>query len=196
MAVKTAKTATVEPGASVGDRTVIWDESHVRAGATIGCDCVIGRNVFVDAGVVVGDRCKIQNNALVYAPARLGHGVFVGPAAILTNDRFPRAVTPDGSLKSADDWDAIGVTVEDGASIGAGAIVVGGVRIAGWALVAAGAVVPTDVPAFALVAGVPARRIRWVGRAGVPLEGDGDVLECPVTGARYRERDGALEEIA
>jgi UDP-2-acetamido-3-amino-2,3-dideoxy-glucuronate N-acetyltransferase len=121
--------------------------------------------------------------------------VFVGPAAVLTNDVYPRAVNPDGTLKSAHDWTAVGVEVREGASIGARAVCVAPVVVGRWATVAAGAVVTSDVPDFALVVGVPARRIRWVGRAGVPLEpvGDGE-FRCPATDARYVEKDGVLTE--
>lgn len=178
----------VEEGATVGDGTVVWNLTQIRAGATIGAACVIGRNVFIDAGVVVGDRCKIQNNVLVYAPARLDDGVFVGPAAVLTNDRYPRAVNPDGTTKAALDWKAEGVHLGSGASIGAGAVVLSGVDVGAWALVAANAMVTRDVAAFALVAGVPARRIAWVGRAGRRLRHAGGVTwQCPETGATYVE---------
>jgi acetyltransferase-like isoleucine patch superfamily enzyme len=132
---------------------------------------------------------------LVYEPATLENGVFVGPAAVLTNDTFPRAVKPDGSLKGAADWDVVGVTLQEGCSIGARAICVAPVTVGRWAMVAAGAVVTTDVPDFALVVGVPARRIKWVGRAGVPLVSTGERnWRCPQTGARYEERGSALME--
>ena len=155
---------------------------------------MIGRGVYVGPGVEVGDGSKIQNYALVYEPARLEEGVFVGPAVVFTNDTYPRAVNPDGTPKSASDWTPVGVTVRRGASIGARATCVAPVEIGQWATVAAGAVVTKDVPDFALVAGVPARRIGWVGRAGVPLERQGDLWICPRTGDRFIEADGALKE--
>jgi acetyltransferase-like isoleucine patch superfamily enzyme len=139
----------------------------------------------------MGDHCKLQNHALVYEPAVLEDGVFVGPAAVFTNDHYPRAVNPDGSLKSAHDWRPVGVRVRTGASVGARAVCVAPVTVGRWAMVAAGSVVVHDVPDFALVAGVPARRIRWVGHAGVPLEPAGDGLwRCPVTGRDYLEHPG------
>jgi UDP-2-acetamido-3-amino-2,3-dideoxy-glucuronate N-acetyltransferase len=185
--------ADVEDGAVVGDGTRVWQLAVVRGGARIGEESVIGRGAYIGPGVVVGARCKIQNHALVYEPAVLEDGVFVGPAVVFTNDTFPRAVTPDMRLKTADDWEAVGVTVREGASIGARAVCVAPVTIGRWATIAAGAVVTRDVPDHALVVGVPARRVGWVGRSGFPLQdrGNGDWI-CPKTGERYRERDGLI----
>ena len=115
-----------------------------------------------------------RNYALVYEPAKLEDGVFIGPAVVLTNDHFPRAINPDGSLKSADDWEQVGVTCKRGCSVGARSVCIAPVTIGEWATVAAGSVVTKDVPAYALVAGVPARRIKWVGRSGFPLDPDGE----------------------
>ncbi|GCD20362.1 acyltransferase [Cellulomonas algicola] len=191
-----ATSAEVDERAEVGPGTRVWHLAQVREGARIGADCIIGRGAYVGSGVVMGDRCKVQNHALVYEPAVLEDGCFVGPAVVFTNDHFPRAVAPDGSLKSASDWEPVGVTVRTGASVGARAVCVAPVTIGRWATVAAGAVVTRDVPDFALVAGVPARRIRWVGRAGVPLErAEDDVWVCPETGERYVERDDVLTEL-
>lgn len=181
-------------GAVIGDGTSVWHLAQVREGAVIGAGCVIGRGVYIGSGVQVGDNCKIQNHALVYEPARLERGVFVGPAVVFTNDTHPRAVNPDGSPKSATDWTPVGVTVREGASIGAHATCVAPVVVGRWATVAAGAVVTKDVPDFALVAGVPAKRIGWVGPAGVPLVQHDRVWTCPRTGARFVELDGALKE--
>ncbi|SEH80070.1 MULTISPECIES: acyltransferase [unclassified Leifsonia] len=190
-----AANADVAESATVGDGTKIWDLAQVREDATIGENCVVGRGAYIGAGVSVGSNCKIQNQALVYEPAVLEDGVFIGPAVVLTNDTFPRAITPDGTLKSASDWEPVGVLVRSGASIGARAVCVAPVEIGAWATVAAGAVVTRDVPAFALVAGVPARRIGWVGRAGIPLVLDGDHWICPQTGERYRQNDETLEVV-
>jgi len=194
MSVTVAPTADVDERATVGAGTRIWHLAQIREDAVLGRDCNVGRGAYVGPGVVLGDNCKLQNHALVYEPARLGDGVFVGPAAVLTNDEYPRAVTPDGRLKTGDDWTAVGVTVGEGAAIGARAVCVAPVTVGRWALVAAGAVVTTDVPDFALVVGVPARRVGWVGRAGRPLVAKGDEWVCPATGASFAERDGVLTE--
>jgi UDP-2-acetamido-3-amino-2,3-dideoxy-glucuronate N-acetyltransferase len=188
-------TADVDERAQIGARTRVWHLAQVREGARIGADCTIGRGAYVGPDVVLGDSCKLQNYALVYEPARLGRGVFIGPAAVLTNDEFPRAITPDGTLKSAADWHAVGVTIGDGASIGARAVCIAPVTIGAWALVAAGAVVTADVPDHALVVGAPARRIGWVGRAGRPLERDGEDWVCPETGERYRQDGETLTRL-
>lgn len=180
--------ADVDERARIGAGTRIWQLVQVREGATLGADCVVARGAYIGAGVQIGDNCKIQNFALVYEPASLGTGVFVGPAAVLTNDQYPRAVNPDLTPKAASDWEPVGVQVGDGAAIGARAVCVAPVRIGCWAMVAAGAVVIHDVPDFALVAGAPAKRIRWVGHAGEPLTQDLDGLwSCPASGRKYRQ---------
>lgn len=185
--VTIAPSADVSERAVIGDGSKIWHLAQIREDAVIGENVIVGRGAYIGTGVSVGDNCKIQNYALVYEPASLGNGVFVGPAVVLTNDTFPRAVSPDGSIKSASDWDAVGVNIGDGASIGARAVCVAPVTIGRWATIAAGAVVTRDVPDFALMVGVPARRIGWVSKAGFPLVQDGEHWLCERTGARYFE---------
>ena len=178
--------ALVDDDVVIGAGTRVWAHAQVRSGARIGAECVIGAGATVDTGVTIGDRCKVQNAALLYSGVRLGDGVFVGPAAVLTNDRLPRAVNPDGAARARGDWTLSGIVVEDGASIGANATVVAGVRIGAWSMVAAGAVVTRDVPAHALVAGVPARRIAWVCACGQRAadESEGEIV-CAACGRRF-----------
>lgn len=157
--------------------------------------------MYIGPGVLIGDRCKIQNYALLYGPTVVSDGVFIGPAVVFTNDRYPRAINPDGAQKSAADWHPVGVTVMNGASIGARAVCVAPVIIGRWALVAAGSVVVRDVPDFALVAGTPARRIGWVGPAGerlVEVDGDPHRLRCPRTGTHFvlTGPESLVEEVA
>jgi len=189
-----AVSADVADSAVLGEGTKIWHLAQVRESAVLGENCIVGRGAYVGTGVRIGENTKIQNYALVYEPAVLGKGVFIGPAVVLTNDTYPRSVSPDGSLKSAHDWTPVGVTVEDGASIGARAVCIAPLTIGRWATIAAGSVVTKDVPAFALMAGVPARRLGWVGKAGFPLKRDGGFWVCPQTGAKYIEDGNFLKE--
>jgi UDP-2-acetamido-3-amino-2,3-dideoxy-glucuronate N-acetyltransferase len=186
-------TADIDQRAEIGPCTVIWHLAQVRENATLGAHCIVGRGAYVGPGVVIGDRVKLQNYALVYEPAQLEDDVFIGPAAVLTNDVYPRSSDVTGKLKRSADWNALGVNVRHGASIGARAVIVAGVTVGRWALVGAGAVVTRDVPDFTLVAGVPARRMGWVGRAGSSLVAhDAGRWRCPETGELYEEVDGVL----
>ncbi len=196
MTVRIEPSADVDDGALIGDGSSIWHLAQIRSGAVLGRNCVVGRGAYIGPGVQAGDNVKIQNLALVYEPAVLEAGVFIGPAVVLTNDRFPRAVNPDGSPKSVHDWDPVGVHVGTGASLGARSVCVAPVAIGRWALVAAGSVVTRDVADYAIVAGAPARRIGWAGPAGQPLIdfGNGE-WRCPKTGTLFREADGSSEQL-
>ncbi|GAB47074.1 acyltransferase [Mobilicoccus pelagius] len=188
MSVRIQPSADVSEDAQIGEGSSVWHLAQVREQAVLGENCIVGRGAYVGTGVKMGDNCKLQNYALVYEPAVLEDGVFVGPAVVFTNDHYPRSISPDGTLKRGDDWQAVGVTCKQGASIGARSVCIAPVTIGAWALVAAGSVVTKDVPGHALVAGNPARRIRWVGRAGVPLEEIGENrFRCPETGETYRQ---------
>lgn len=185
-------TADIADSAEFGTGSKVWHYAQVRENAKLGENCIVGRGAYIGTGVEIGDNCKIQNYALVYEPARLERGVFIGPAAVLTNDHFPRAINADGTPKAADDWVPVGVEVLEGASIGASATCVAPVIIGRWSLVGSGAVVVKDVPDFALVVGSPARRVGWVGKAGQPLTVDPEdptLWHCPITGSRYRQTD-------
>jgi UDP-2-acetamido-3-amino-2,3-dideoxy-glucuronate N-acetyltransferase len=187
-------TADVDDSAVLGAGTTVWHLAQIREGARLGSECIIGRGAYVGPDVIIGDKVKLQNYALVYEPARLEDGVFIGPAAVLTNDHFPRSVDVAGHLKRPEDWEASGVVVREGASVGARVVILPGCVIGRWAMIGAGAVVTRAVLDFALVVGAPAKQVGWVGRAGLRLiETSPGVWRCPQTGEQYAESDGALE---
>jgi UDP-2-acetamido-3-amino-2,3-dideoxy-glucuronate N-acetyltransferase len=159
--------AMVHPNAKIGEDSKIWANASIRENAIIGSNTIIGENVYIGPGVLIGNNVKIQNGAQIYDPAVVEDGVFVGPGAILTNDRHPRAINPNGLPKSNEDWNRVGVIVRYGASIGAGAICVAPIIVGEWAMVAAGAVVVESVEANQLVAGIPARNIGEVTKNGL-----------------------------
>lgn len=180
------ESATVDDYRTLSAGVKVWQFTHIRSSASIGTNTIIGSSVYIDEEVQIGQNCKIQNGAYLYSPAILEDGVFIGPRTILTNDRFPRATNIDGTAKSPDDWVKVGVKVQRGASIGAGVICVAPVVIGKWSMVAAGSVVTRNVPNFALVAGNPARFVKWIGRFGYPLtEISTNVFACPKSDDRY-----------
>lgn len=176
--------ADLEDGVAVGADSAVWQRAQVRTGARIGAECVIGRDVFIDVDVEIGARTKIQNGALLYHGVTVADGVFIGPGAILTNDRYPRAITPEGDLARADDWQVTPIRLAHGCSIGAGAVVVAGSDVGQFAMVGAGAVVTRSVPGHALVVGSPAHRIGWVCACGERLR-DADGRPAPAAIERY-----------
>lgn len=178
--MKIHPTADVSPDASVGEGTSIWHQAHVREGARIGEQCIIGKGVYVGAGVSIGNRVKIQNYVSVYEGLTIEDGVMVGPHVCFTNDMLPRAINPDGSLKSGEDWELIPTHVGEGAGLGANATIRCGIKIGKWAMIGAGSVVTRDVPDFGLVYGNPARLRGFVCKHGARLKKigreDGKVL--------------------
>ena len=180
------ESAYVDEGAKVGRGVRIWHFCHVMPGAEIGEESSLGQNVFVAKGVKVGRGCKIQNNVSLYEGVILEDYVFVGPSAVFTNVRTPRAAFPRNRSE-----DYLKTVVKRGATIGANATIVCGVTIGEWAFVAAGAVVTKDVPPYALVAGVPARVMGYACECGVPLtfspDGPGEGATCRECGRRYRK---------
>ncbi len=154
--------AEVSPDAHVGAGTRIWRQVQVREHAHIGETCNIGKGVYIDAHVHIGSNVKIQNHVSVFEGVTLEDGVFVGPHVCFTNDLLPRAITPDGKLKSVDDWEITPTLVKYGASIGAGSVIICGITIGEFALIGAGSVVTRDVPPHALVFGNPARQHGYV----------------------------------
>ena len=189
--VRVHATADVSDTAMIGEGTSIWHQAQVRERAHIGAGCIIGKGVYVGAGVAIGANCKVQNYSCVYEGATLEDGVFVGPEVVFTNDRYPRAINPDGSLKSADDWEVGRTLVRYGAAIGSRSVILPGMQIGRWALVAAGSVVTKDVPDHALVAGNPARPMGWVCMCAHRLTAD---LRCAHCGRVFRETAAGLAE--
>jgi acetyltransferase-like isoleucine patch superfamily enzyme len=176
-------TADISPHATIGPGTAIWHHAQVREDASIGRNCILSKGVYVDQGVAIGDNVKVENYVSIYHGVVIEDGVFCGPHCVFTNDKSPRAVNPDGSLKSADDWEPSETRVRTGASIGANAVVVCGVTIGAWAMVGAGSVVTRDVPDHGLVWGNPARLHGFVCRCGARLP-----EERVTEGAREGER--------
>ena len=171
-------TAEVESGAIVGPNTRIWHNAHVRAGAVIGADCNLGNSVYVDSGAVIGNQVKLQNRVSIYRGVTLEDGVFVGPHATFTNDRYPRSITHEGETIAEEDWTPVTTLVKYGASIGAGAVILPGVTIGRWAMVGAGALVTRDIPDHGLAVGSPARLAGYACRSGRPLHPDGKLWAC------------------
>jgi acetyltransferase-like isoleucine patch superfamily enzyme len=187
-------TAEVSPQATIGRGTRIWHQAQVRERARIGHNCIIGKGVYIDVGVSIGANSKLQNGVHVYHGASVEDGVFLGPGVILTNDRLPRAVNPDGSLKTDADWQVSPVIVKRGASLGASSIVLPGVTIGEFAMVGAGTIVTQDVPPHGLVYGNPGRLHGYVCRCGQILTAevssqrkeDSGVWLCPACYDRYQ----------
>ena len=180
------ESAYVDEPCEIGAGTRIWHFSHVMRDSRIGRDCVIGQNVMIGRNVVLGDRCKVQNNVSLYDGVSLEDGVFCGPSCVFTNVNNPRA-----EIERKSEFRP--TPVRRGATIGANATIICGHEIGAYAFIGAGAVVLHDVPAFALMAGVPARRIGWMSRAGAKL---GEDLVCPLDGSRYQLNERGLLEDA
>lgn len=186
MALQIHSSAIVDDGAKLGDGTRVWHFSHICGGARIGKHCSLGQNVFVGNDVAIGNNVKIQNNVSVYDAITIDDDVFCGPSLVFTNVYNPRAavVRKDQYRRT---W------VQRGATLGANATIVCGVTIGEHAFIGAGAVVNRDVPAFALMLGVPARQVGWMSRYGeqlaLPLTGEGTAT-CPNTGECYVLHDG------
>lgn len=184
--VKIHPTASVSDRAVIGAGTMIWNQAQVREDAHIGNECIIGKDVYIDFSVSIGDRVKIQNGVLIYHGATIESGVFIGPGVLFTNDKKPRAINPDGTLKGNDDWVVGKIHVSYGASIGAGAVILPDVTIGRFALIAAGAVVTRDVPDHGLVVGNPARLVGYVCKCAERLKAiGGGLYTCPVDGETY-----------
>jgi UDP-2-acetamido-3-amino-2,3-dideoxy-glucuronate N-acetyltransferase len=179
-------TAEVSPQATVGPGTCIWHQAQVRERARLGANCSVGKGAYIDFDVTIGSNVKIQNGAYVYHGVTLEDGVFLGPGAILTNDKAPRAINPDGTVRGDADWEVSPVLIKRGAAIGAGAVVLPGVTVGEFAMVGAGAVVTREVPAHGLAYGNPARLHGYVCGCGAKLpSSDNGKWRCAACGAQY-----------
>lgn len=185
-------TSVIDDDVEIGEGTKIWHFCHIQSGARIGKHCSFGQNVNISNNVIIGNGVKVQNNVSVYEGVELGDYVFCGPSSVFTNDLTPRAKFPKGH-------DAyLKTVVEDGASIGANATIVCGHTIGKCALIGAGAVVTSDVPPYALMLGVPAKRCGWVCECGEVLHElcQEKVFACRKCGRKYRENDQGVNEIS
>lgn len=181
----------IEDGAEIGIGAQIWAYAQIRTGAKVGAETTVGKDVFVDHDVSIGARCKIQNGVKIYHQAILDDGVFIGPGVVFTNDRYPRAINPDGSQKSAAEWTPGTTRIGHGASVGAGTIILPGTQIGAWAMVGAGALVTKNVLPHALMTGSPAVQVASVCACGQKLN---ESLQCsdPACGIRYELIDGEI----
>ncbi len=180
------QSAIVEPGAQVGEGTRVWHFCHIMAGGKVGSDCILGQNVFIDNNAVVGNRVKIQNNVSVYNNVILEDDVFIGPSAVFTN-----VINPRSFIERKDQFKK--TVVKKGATVGANSTIICGISIGEYALIGAGAVVTSSVPAYALALGNPVRLAGWVSKAGIKLQFDKDgFAECRQTGERYVLTKGAV----
>jgi len=188
--LKIHPTAEVSKLANIGPETSIWNNCQVRENAFIGHGAILGKDVYVDFDVQIGDNVKIQNGAYIYHGTTIESGVFIGPGVIFTNDKRPRAINPDGTIKGDTDWEVSSILVRYGASIGAGAIILPNVTIGQFAMVGAGSVVTRDVRDHALVLGNPARQIGYVCICGEKMSGaHPERLSCPTCGYQINLSD-------
>jgi UDP-2-acetamido-3-amino-2,3-dideoxy-glucuronate N-acetyltransferase len=203
--VKIHSTAEASERAEIGEGTSIWHQAQVREGARIGRNCILAKGVYVDAGVSLGDNVKVQNYVSIYHGVTIEDGVFCGPHCVFTNDKRPRAINADGSLKAADDWELTPTLVKRGASIGANVVIVCGVTVGEWAMIGSGSVVSRDVPDYGLVWGNPARLHGFVCSCGHRLQedketkGQGDkgmiLLRCSECGMVVEVRKADWEQV-
>ena len=171
------KSAFVSDKAIIGEGTKIWNQVQVRENAQIGKNCILSKNVYIDFDIKIGNNVKVQNNVSVYHGVTIEDGVFVGPHVCFTNDKNPRAINPDETLKSGDDWEVSKILIKKGASIGANATILPGVTIGEFALIGAGSVVTKNVPNFMIVYGNPAKLNGYVCKCGKKINKENNICE-------------------
>jgi len=188
MSYQVNSTAIVDEGAEIGEGSRVWHWVHVCSGARIGKGVSLGQNVFVGNKVSIGDKCKIQNNVSIYDNVHLEEGVFCGPSMVFTNVYNPRSLIE----RKSEYRDTV---VKKGATLGANCTIVCGVTIGEYAFVGAGALINKNVPAYALMVGVPAKQIGWMSQYGekldLPVEGEAQAV-CPYTQKKYQLKNGKL----
>lgn len=186
MVVRIHPTADVSNEAVIGEGTSIWHQCQIRPGARIGSNCILGKGVYIDNDVVIGDNVKIQNYVSVFHGVTIEDGVFIGPHVCFTNDMKPRAINPDGTIKSASDWKVSQTLVRMGAAIGANSTIRCGIIINQWAMIGSGSVVTRDIPAYGLVFGNPASIRGFVCPCGEKLivkkvvDSETKIMTCPI----------------
>lgn len=204
MSIRVHPTAIVEDGVEIGPGTVVWDNAHIRGPARVGADCIVGEKTYIAYGVDIGDRAKINAFVYICTGVTLEDGVMVSAATVFTNDRFPRATTPDLSmLRSSDPDERTRPTlIREGATIGAASVIGCDLVVGRWSMVGMGSVVTRSVPDFHLVVGRPARPVALVCRCGEPFlrfdrdgPADTDGVACPDCGLRYAVRGGVVIEL-
>lgn len=188
-------TADVSVDAEIGPRVQVWHEAQIREGATLGPDCILGKGVYIDFGVKIGGAVKIQNRASIYHGTTIESGAFIGPHVVFTNDMRPRAITPDGALKTDDDWVPGETIVRYGASIGAGSVILPGISIGRFAMVGAGSVVTRPVPDHGIVVGNPARLAGYACACGEKLPDVDGAIVCHVCARQYRRASEGDKEV-
>lgn len=183
-------TAVIDEGASIGEGCKIWHYTHIMSGATLQSNCIVGQNVFIGNKVTLGEGCKVQNNVSLYEGVLCERDVFIGPSAVFTNVVNPRAFIE----RKTEFRQTI---LREGASVGANATIVCGHILGRFCLVAAGAVVTSDVPPFTIVGGNPARKLGYISRHGEKLvfSQDNTTARCPVTGTTYLLKEGVVTEL-
>jgi UDP-2-acetamido-3-amino-2,3-dideoxy-glucuronate N-acetyltransferase len=188
--------ADVADSALLGAGTKVWHQAQVREDARVGTECLLGKGSYVDSGVHIGDRCKLENGVFVFHGFTVEDGVFLGPGVMLLNDKHPRAINADGSLKSGEDWTVSEGRIGRGAALGGGAVILPGVVVGAFALVGAGAVVTRDVPDYTIVAGNPARPLGFACECGQKLEAQSpDGLRCTACGRQKELRNGSVQPV-